>query len=242
MHGALKYFSDKMLSQESLSKQPAELLVKFKNQGIKILNEFFTKFAWDKIIVLDNELSLDEPIFDRFNFVGKIDFVYRYKHFIYIADFKTSTKEWDKWKFDDEYYGLQLKLYKWFYCKKMNIPFDGIRLVYMVLNRNEQSDNVQELVKMYEIPSSYGELKKAYNILVDALHTIYNPELIGDYLRKTIGYNCNICEFNGTEWCGGNVNTNFYRKINKTGIQPQKKTTIEIEDSFEKIIQEILNK
>jgi tRNA pseudouridine(55) synthase len=32
----------------------------------------------------------------------------------YIADFKTTTNEWDKWKFGDKYFGLQLKLYMYF--------------------------------------------------------------------------------------------------------------------------------
>jgi len=236
---ALKYFNDKMLSPETLSKQPSELLIKFKNQGLRILNEFFNKFAWDSIIVLENELELDEPIFDRFTFSGKIDFIYRYKHYIYIADFKTSTKEWDKWKFNDEYYGLQLKLYKWFYCQKYNIPYDNIRLLYMVLNRNETDEKLPSLIQLHEVPSSYGEVKKAHNILVDALKTIYSAELNGDWLRKTIGYNCNICEFNGTEWCSGNIKTKFYRNIK--GIQSQKETNNEIKTPFKKSIQEILD-
>lgn len=214
---ALIYFSNCMLSPETRAKQPTELLVKFKNQGIKVLNEFFSKFAWNEIIVIENELELLEPIFKNFYFTGKVDFIYRYKSFIYIADFKTSTKEWDKWKFGDEHYGLQLKLYKWFYCQKTKIPYDNVRLAYMVLNRNEEEDNnIKQLVNIYEVPSSYGEIRKSYNILVDALQTIYTPELIGDYLRKTIGYNCNVCEFNGTQWCEGNKNTKFYREIQKS--------------------------
>lgn len=212
---ALIYFMNNMLSPETRAKQPTELLVKFKNQGIKILNEFFSKFAWNEIIIIENELELNEPIFQNFYFTGKVDFIYRYKSFIYIADFKTSTKEWDKWKFGDEYYGLQLKLYKWFYCQKMKIPYDNIRLAYMVLNRNEEEDNVKQLVNIYEVPSSYGEIRKSYNILIDALQTIYTPELSGDYLRKTKSWCCNVCEFNNTKYCEGNINTKYYKEIKK---------------------------
>lgn len=211
-----------MFSSESRAKQPVELLVKFRKQGIRALNEFFSKFAWGDIIVIENEMALNEPIFDNFFFVGKVDFIYRYKNFIYITDFKTTTNEWDKWKFDNEYYGLQLKLYKWFYCQKMKIPYDNIRLAYMVLNRNEEEKNVKSLINIYEVPSSYGEIRKSYNILTDALKTIYSNELSGDYLRKTIGYNCNICEFNGTRWCEGNINTKYYREIQKSVLPPKK--------------------
>lgn len=220
---ALIYFSSCMLSPEVRAKQPTELLVKFRKQGIKILNEFFTKFAWEEIIVIENELELNEPIFNNFYFTGKVDFIYRYKNFIYIADFKTSTKEWDKWKFDNEYYGLQLKLYKWFYCQKLKIPYDNIRLAYMVLNRNEEEEDVKSLINIYEVSSSYVEIRKSYNILIDALKTIYSVELNGDYLRKTIGYNCNVCEFNGSIHCAGNIGTKYYRDIKASINTPKEK-------------------
>ena len=221
---ALIYFSSCMLSPETRAKQPVKLIVRFRKQGIAILNEFFTKFAWDEIIIIENELELNEPIFNNFYFTGKVDFIYRYKNFIYIADFKTSTKEWDKWKFDNEYYGLQLKLYKWFYCQKMKIPYDNIRLAYVVLNRNDIEAPIKSLINIYEVPSTYGEIRKSYNILVDALKTIYSVELSGDYLRRTTGYNCNICEFNGGGHCEGNIGTKFYRDIKASILAPKEKT------------------
>lgn len=221
---ALIHFSNKMLQSDNIKRHGRELIMKFRNQGIKILNEFFNKYAWDSIIVIDNELELDELIYDNFFFVGKIDFIYRYKNFIYIADFKTSTDEWDEWKLKNEYLGLQLKLYKWFYCQKTKIPLDNIRLLYMVLNRNDDEKKVNSLIQIYEVPSTYGELKKAFNLLSSSVQIMHNPELIGDYLRKKIGYNCNICEFNKTEYCTGNKGTKFEKNKKQNQKDPNAET------------------
>ena len=105
----------------------------------------------------------------------------------------------------------------------------------MVLNRNEDDDNVKSLINIYEVHSSYGEIRKSYNILIDALKTIYSVELNGDYLRKTIGYNCNVCEFNGSAHCAGNIGTKYFRDIKASLFAPKEKTDA-TKNPIEKII------
>lgn len=214
---AVMYFVSSLINTDTMKKYRLAELEKFKTQGLKILFELFNKYSWDKIVIIENEFSLYEPIFGNFYFKGFIDFIYKYGNYIYIADFKTTTKEWNHFKLEDKYYGLQLKLYKYFYAKKFNIPLDNIKLVYIVLNRNDDNEKLKSLIDVKNVPSSASDIKKAYSLLIEALNTIYGNSN-GNYLRQTIGFNCNICEFNGTEHCGGNIKTRFYRQIIKKEV------------------------
>ena len=91
---------------------------------------------------------------------------------------------------------------------------DDVRLLYIVLNRNEKDNTaIKEFVSFYEVPSKKDDIKKAFNILKDALDIIYSPTLNENYLRQNIGFACNLCQFNETKWCEGNKKTKYYRKI-----------------------------
>lgn len=209
------HFSESLLTKDNIKKYGTDV-IKFRSQGLKILIEFFSRYNWYEIKVLGTEYELFEPISNNYYFKGYIDLIYQNGNTIYIVDNKTTTNEWNKYKLDDIYFGLQLKLYKYFYCQKNKIPYDSVKTIYIVLNRDENKENVGNLINIYEVKSDEIEMKKVYKILMDALNTIYNPELYEKYLQQTIGWNCNICEFNDSEWCTGNKNTKFYRKIEKT--------------------------
>lgn len=210
---AIKYFISTLITAESIHKYNSSELSKFKIQGIKILSEVFGRFAWNKIEVIANEEFIEEKIFLDIFFRGKIDFIYKYNNIIFIADFKTSTNEWDHWKFNDVYFGLQLKLYKYFYCQKYKIPYNKVRLTYIVLNRNENQTNLKNLINFIEVPSTELEIKKAFNVLKEALEVIYSNPINEKYLRQEIGFVCNLCEFNGSQHCKGNIGTKYFREI-----------------------------
>lgn len=212
-YSAISYFVAQFINTESIKKYDNAELIKFKNQGIKILTEIFQKYNWEKIEVLENELFIEENIFENYYLRGKIDFVYRYGNNIFITDFKTSTKEWDHYKYNDKYYGLQLKLYKYFYCQKYKIPLDNIRLVYIVLNRNDDNKSTK-YVDVVEVKHTSQDIIDAYSLLCNSLKIIYSKENFEKYLRKTIGYNCNFCEFNGAD-CSGNIGSRYFKNYKK---------------------------
>ena len=209
-----KFFNDNLITPETIKKYNSSDLVRFRTQGIIILREFFGKYNWKAVEILNTEYALDEQIMGNFYFEGYIDLIYKYKY-IFIADYKTATREWNSYKFNDEYYGLQLKLYKYFYCIKNNIPFDLVKIFYIVLNRNEDNGVIPTHVTFHEVKSDREELLKRVAEVKSVLNTIYLPQYNRDYLRQTIGYNCNICEFNGTINCKGNIGTKFFREIGK---------------------------
>ncbi len=209
-----KHFNESLLKKENIKKYGADL-IKYRSQGLKILNEFFNRYNWYGIKVIGTEYELFEPIFSNYYFKGFIDLIYEYNGFIYIADNKTASNEWNHYKFDDEHFGLQLKLYKYFYCQKNKISYDKIKTVYIVLNRDENNENAGNLITIHEVKSDETEMKKVYKILTESLNTIYNPEMYEKYLQRTIGWNCNVCEFNGGNWCEGNIKTRFYKEIKK---------------------------
>lgn len=209
------HFNEALVKKENIKKYGTDV-IKYRTQGLRILNEFFNKYNWHQIKVIGTEYALFEPIYSKYYFKGFIDLIYEYGDYIYIIDNKTASNEWNHYRFEDEHFGLQLKLYKYFYCQKNKIPYNKIKTVYIVLNRDENKESVNELVTFHEVISDETEMKKVYKILTDALQTIYNPELYENYLRQTIGWNCNICEFNNSEWCKGNVGSRYYKEIKKT--------------------------
>lgn len=239
--GAYTHFVSAMINADTIKKYNNADLIKFKEQGLRILNELFTRFDWNEITVIGNEIDLYEPIFANFFFKAKIDFVYKHKNYIYITDWKTSTEPWNNYKFNDKHYGLQLKLYKYFFAVKNKIPFDQIKTLYFVLNRNESKSSVSNYVTMHEVKSDYKTLLESYQLLTDALKVMYYPEQMGEYLRQTIGWNCNICDFNGTEHCGGNKETKFYRDIKKNRKSKEEERTA-VANEVAKILQNIVEK
>jgi len=220
----IKVFNSKFVTLENIKNYTPESVYKFQKQGISILTEIITKYSWDTIEVLHTELPLYEHIYLEFYFKGIIDLVYKHKGYYWIADWKTATNKWNDFKFRDEYYGWQLLYYKYFFHKKYKIPLEKIKTCFILLNRNDnEAPNVQKTVFL-NVPSDSKRIEPAIRKLYEILNTIYSQSN-ENCLRRTIGYNCNICEFNQSKHCSGNEKTEYSKKEKKK-IVVEKATTI----------------
>lgn len=134
----------------------------------------------DTIIFLDEKfpnweiIDFEYPLYEDIpgtskKFKGFIDIIFKYNNQIWILDFKTSTKSWDKSKRSDTEKLYQVSLYKEFYCMKNGVDPDIVNVGYLLLLRekiNGKSFSKNESsVEMFEQTSGKVKRRNAINWL-----------------------------------------------------------------------------
>lgn len=139
---------------------------------ISFLDEKFP--GWE---VIDFEYELYEEIpGSHKKFKGFIDLIFKYNDQIWILDFKTTTRSWDKEKRSDTEKLYQVSLYKEFYCLKNNVDPDIVNVGYLLLlreglNRKEIPKN-KSSVELFEQTSGKIKRKNAIEWLKKQIQTI----------------------------------------------------------------------
>lgn len=112
------------------------------------------------------------------------------KQFVFI-DWKSCGYFWPLAKRTDPKKTMQLAFYKYFYCKKYNIPLKDTKCGFFLLRRSKKTGNCEWVVV------SVGE-----KAVEKALGTIDN--MLG-YIQKRMfpkdRSSCTYCQFSGTEHC-----------------------------------------
>lgn len=190
--------------------------------SFKMLDEFLAQgehiiriLALEKIEEKYEIISVEEPLYEKlhgiYHFKGFIDLVLRNKENLryLITDWKTSTEPWDvsKKKRDEVFMG-QMRLYKFFYGRKFNIPFDQIDCKYVVLNRLK-SKKLPELgfggMQPVEIYSNLDDIEKSVLMVSETVKNIHVDRKFNK--AKLIGRqgSCYFCPYkNNPTLCSDN--------------------------------------
>lgn len=173
----------------------------FMEQGENIVRYLSTEKILKKYDIIGVEFALYENIFYEFYFKGFIDLIVRDKitgRYI-IIDWKTSGEAWDvPKKKKDQIFMAQMRLYKYFFSRRQNIPMDEIDCKYVVLNRLKNK-KYPELgfgeIQTVEIFSNEDEIMYAIKSVASTLRKIH----IENYFPKSklIGQtkNCFFCPY-----------------------------------------------
>lgn len=162
LEGAKEFLTKRMTEQltEEREHMPDADLEKMIASGHLIMDNIGKCKELNEMAVVSNELELMEPITRDdgldIKFKGFIDIVLsgkdaRGKQILYIADFKTSARGWNKDKRRDVSLQRQLFLYKHFFCKKMDLDPKLVRTAFIILKKNawkKNDDNIVEFLKV----------------------------------------------------------------------------------------------
>lgn len=110
----------------------------------------------------------------------------------YIVDWKTTSWGWSIDKKRDPKKQMQLVLYKYFWCRKNNIPLEQVKCAWVLLKRTAKPGAHIELV-----PVSVGEksIEKALSTVYSMLNSIEK----GIYTKNR--NSCKFCPYSNTENC-----------------------------------------
>jgi len=167
--------------------------------------DFFERFKEYEIIEVEHKLD-GFPIVEFpdliFAFKGYIDLILRHKttgRYLFI-DWKTSRKPWDiKVKLrDNPDFFTQLGLYKYFYSKKMDIPFNLIDVKFFNLPREVPGEQMP-----YDGILNETYMEFLFNKLQDVCKTIYHSTYLElDKAKITTKKNfCHRCNHNNEATC-----------------------------------------
>jgi hypothetical protein len=209
------YFSDTYLLEfkDAVSKNNGIFsseteLMEFSDGGYRILDHLAKNnpdyFNRDKYELLGIEVPIYYPVFeDRpdIRFLAYLDAVLRNKETgqILVIDFKTSTKEWNHYQFDDKVKIGQLLLYKYYFSKMYDVNIDDVIVEYVILARDAEipENQVVEYVPEQGLESC-DEFACMLETFVETVFNEHNqyelnteyPALSGDNFS-----NCRFCEF-----------------------------------------------
>lgn len=122
-------------------------------------------------------------------FYGIIDLVLKKEDRYYIIDWKTSNIVWSEEKRNDSIKKLQLYLYKYFFSKKNNIPFEKISCIFGLIG----TDNCS--FEIVEINFTKEEMENNNKFIKSFLLSTKN----GIHFRDTS--KCEYCGYYGTKYC-----------------------------------------
>jgi len=140
-----KYFRD-MFVKDMMNNIPdydvhakdTDKLEFFIEQGENILKTLDVEDMVEKYEIISVEEPLYESVYDRFYFKGFVDLVVRDRETgrYIIIDWKTSGQKWNMyWKEKDWAFMMQMRFYKYFWCRKNGVELDDVDCKYIVLNR-----------------------------------------------------------------------------------------------------------
>lgn len=197
----IEYFKEKFFNDmnKNLSKSPEMKYVKdFLDQGENLLKILPIEKIFETYILIGVEIPLYEHLFDKYFFKGFIDIALeRIKNKKkLIADWKTSGEAWDiEKKISDDIFTSQMGLYKHFYSKKNNIPFENIECKYFVLNRLKDKKNTEGgFGEIQKVPVIFNE-NKTNNILNTMIETLNNIHVKKEFPKAKYNGKLRSCTF-----------------------------------------------
>jgi hypothetical protein len=184
-----KYFRD-MFIKDMINNIPdydahakeTDKLEFFIEQGENILKTLDVEGIIEKYEIISVEEPLYESVFDRFYFKGFVDLVVKDRETgrYIIIDWKTSGQKWNMfWKEKDWAFMMQMRFYKYFWCRKNGVELDDVDCRYIVLNRLKDKKKPEGGfgdVEEVDIPSSQIQIKQAVNALGRSLKSIYKDK------------------------------------------------------------------
>ena len=179
-----KYFKDMFIKEmmNNIPDHPKEEVEQFTEQGINILSILDVEGLIDDYEIVSVEEPLYEHVYDRFYFKGFVDLVVKNRKSgrIIIIDWKTSGEKWNMfWKEKDWAFMMQMKFYKYFWCRKNNVDLESVDCRYIVLNRLKNKKKPEKgfgEIEKIEISSSLSEIKDSMNALGRSLKGIYKDQ------------------------------------------------------------------
>lgn len=151
----------------------------FMSQGENIVRYLSTEKIIKKYKIIGVEYALYEHIYGQFYYKGFIDLIVqdRETEEYVIIDWKTSGEKWDVHKKKrDEVFMAQMRLYKFFFARKNNIPLEKIQCKYVVLNRLKSKKDPKGgfgSLQPVEIFSSREEIKESIKSVAEVLRQIH---------------------------------------------------------------------
>lgn len=184
-------------------------LEEFYQQGCEIIRyvqknqEKFFPTKDTKLFAIEHELSAD--INDHVYFIGYIDVVtYNEKTGEYtLYDLKTSSRGWNQYAKQDKKKTDQLLLYKIFFAKEMNVPFDKIKVVFTILKRILiESQYPIPRVSEFEPSNGAPSLRKAWDGMKEFVDNAFvGNEYNANQIANPSTNNCKFCEFSENGLC-----------------------------------------
>lgn len=180
----------------------------FLNQGEHILCYLSTESILKKYDVIGVEFVLYEHLFGSFYFKGFIDLIVqdkKTKRYV-IIDWKTSGEPWDvNKKKKDEIFLAQMRLYKFFFARKNNIPLEQIDCKYVVLNRLKNKKDPKlgmGEIQPVEIYSDENDIKESILKVASTLKSIHIDNVFLKAKLNGREKNCRFCPFkNNAFYC-----------------------------------------
>lgn len=182
IEGRISHFKEyfiKEMMDKMMGTKDYHSLEDFTKQGENILRLLSTEKILEKYDLVGVEMSLYEKLFENFHFKGFIDLILKDKKTgrILIIDWKTSGEEWDvQKKKKNKVFMAQMRLYKYFYSRKCNVPIDEIDCKYAVLNRliNKKCPELgYGKIQMVEIFSTDEDIMEAVSMVAETLKNIH---------------------------------------------------------------------
>lgn len=170
-------------------------------QGENIIRTLSTEKILEKYEVVGVELPLYENIHNNFHFKGFIDLILKDKKtqkFV-IIDWKTSGEAWDvSKKKKDITFLAQMRLYKYFFARKMGVNFDDIDCKYVVLNRLK-SKKCPELgfgeIQPVEIFSDTTDIESSLLLVAETMQKIHIKNYFPKSKFQSKTNNCFFCPY-----------------------------------------------
>ncbi len=195
-----KDMMDNMKDTSDFKKNFQDFLI----HGENILRYLDLNKVLDEYELVSVEEPLYEHVYEKYYFKGFIDLALRHKitKRYNIRDWKTSGQPWDlKYKLSDEIFLGQMRFYKYFWCRKNNIPLSEVDCSYVVLNRlTDKNDptSYPGTVQMVEINATPGEIKSSLEKLAQTLKMIHIDKSFPK-IKFTLGERsgCKFCPLKG---------------------------------------------
>lgn len=170
-------------------------------QGENIIKSLSTEKILEKYEVVGVELPLYENLSGNFHFKGFIDLILKDNktNRYLIIDWKTSGEPWDvSKKKKDTTFMAQMRLYKYFFGRKINENFDNIDCKYVVLNRLK-SKKCPELgfgeVQPVEIFSDSSDIENSILAVVETINNIHIKNYFPKAKFQNKTGNCFFCPY-----------------------------------------------
>lgn len=172
--------------------------------GENILKYLDLNRVLDEYDLVSVEEPLYEHVYSKYYFKGFIDLALRHKvtKRYNIRDWKTSGQPWDlKYKLNDEIFLAQMRFYKYFWCRKNNIPLEDVDCSYVVLNRLTDKNDPKSypgVVQLVEINATSEEIKSSLENLAKTLRMIHIDKNFPK-IKFTLGERagCKFCPLKG---------------------------------------------
>lgn len=172
--------------------------------GENILKYLDLNKILDEYDLVSVEEPLYEHVYSKYYFKGFIDLTLRHKitKRYNIRDWKTSGQPWDlKYKLKDEAFLGQMRFYKYFWCRKNNVPLSEVDCSYVVLNRLTDKNDPKSFpgeIQMVEINATEEEIKSSLEKLAKTLKMIHLEKSFPK-IKFTLGdrEGCKFCPLKG---------------------------------------------